>query len=114
VTAPPSSDPAASTTDLFFQLEAGTFRPGQRVSVIVPLRSRQKAAVVPWSAIVFDVHGGAWVYANTAPHVFSRRRVEVRHVTAADAVLASGPPPGTRVVTVGAAEIFGTEFGTGK
>ena len=30
------------------------------------------------------------------------------------AVLAQGPAPGTRVVTDGAAELFGTEFGAGK
>jgi hypothetical protein len=26
----------------------------------------------------------------------------------------SGPPPGTAVVTVGAAELFGTEYGVGE
>jgi hypothetical protein len=30
------------------------------------------------------------------------------------AVLDQGPPTGTRVVTAGAAELFGTEFGVGK
>jgi len=30
------------------------------------------------------------------------------------AVLDHGPAPGTRVVTAGAAELFGTEFGVGK
>jgi hypothetical protein len=29
------------------------------------------------------------------------------------AVLSSGPPVGTRIVTVGVAELFGTEFGVG-
>ena len=28
--------------------------------------------------------------------------------------LGQGPTPGTRVVTTGAAELFGTEFGVGK
>ena len=30
------------------------------------------------------------------------------------ALLDVGPAPGTRVVTAGAAELFGTEFGVGK
>jgi cobalt-zinc-cadmium efflux system membrane fusion protein len=40
--------------------------------------------------------------------------VEVRRVVNSLAVLARGPAVGAKVVTAGAAEIFGTEFGTGK
>ena len=43
-----------------------------------------------------------------------RRPVEVRDVVDRVAVLARGPAPGTRIVTAGAAELFGTEFGPGK
>jgi hypothetical protein len=46
--------------------------------------------------------------------VFVRHRVEIADVVADAAVLRQGPAPGTRVVTVGAAELFGTEFGAGK
>jgi hypothetical protein len=38
----------------------------------------------------------------------------VRAVVGKDAVLESGPAPGAKVVTVGVAELFGTEFGVGK
>jgi hypothetical protein len=37
----------------------------------------------------------------------------VAAVVGEQAALASGPPPGASVVTDGAAELFGTEFGAG-
>ncbi|MEQ1861480.1 MAG: efflux RND transporter periplasmic adaptor subunit, partial [Chthoniobacteraceae bacterium] len=61
-----------------------------------------------------DIHGGQWVYENTAPQTFTRRRVVVDRVVGPDAVLASGARAGAKVVTDGAAELFGTEFGAGK
>jgi hypothetical protein len=66
---------------------------------------------VPESAIVRDIYGGEWVYVQTAPRVFERRRVEVAAVSDRDAWLARGLNPGTEVVTVGASELFSTEFG---
>ena len=70
--------------------------------------------VIPASAVLYDIHGGTWVYIQASPHVFSRRRVEVSHMSGEMAVLARGLNQGDRVVTAGAAEIYGTEFGVGK
>ncbi len=116
VKAPPSATAATATVDLFYEVkaQAGQFRPGQKVGLSVPLRGEEERLVAPWAAVVYDIHGGAWVYENTAPHVFARRRVQIERVAGGEAILASGPKPGTMVVTDGAAEIFGTEFGTGK
>ncbi len=116
VKAPPSANAAASTVDLFYELanEGGTFRFGQKVGVSIPLREPEEALVVPWSAVVHDVNGGTWVYENTAAQTFVRRRVQVHRVAGKEAVLASGPKVGAKVVTVAAAELFGTEFGPGK
>lgn len=115
-TPPRSADPAATTVDLFYELanEDGRLYPGQRLPVTLPMRSLQKSLVVPWSAIVYDVHGGAWVYEQVASQTYVRRRVEVRYVDGADAILARGPRPGAKVVSEGAAELFGHEFGVGK
>jgi hypothetical protein len=77
-------------------------------------RSVEESLVAPWSAILHDMTGGTWVYENIAPQQYARRRVEVRRVVNSMAVLARGPAVGAKVVTSGAAEIFGTEFGTGK
>ena len=116
VAGPPTADPVTATSDLFFAVANpdGSFRPGQRVELELRLRQPEKTRVVPWSAIVYDVDGGAWVYEAKAPHVFVRRRVQVRRVDGDLAVLASGPAPGTKVVSQGAAELFGTELGNGK
>ena len=116
VQAPPSANAAASTVDLFYELanEGGAFRFGQKVGVSIPLRDGEESLVVPWSAITHDINGGTWVYENTAPQTFVRRRVQVRHVVGTEAVLESGPKVGAKVVSVAVAELFGTEFGIGK
>ena len=110
----PASAPA--TADLFYELDNadGKLRPGEKVSVAVPLQGETESLVVPAAAVLYDIHGGTWVYENTAPQAFTRRRVEVRYVNGNDAVLARGPKPGAKIVTAGAAELFGTEFGIGK
>ncbi|HUT94398.1 MAG TPA: efflux RND transporter periplasmic adaptor subunit [Thermoguttaceae bacterium] len=116
IAAPPSANPAAATVDLFYELgnEGGHFRPGHKVAVTLPLEGEVKSLVVPWSAVLHDFHGGTWVYEEIAPQTFVRRRVHVRFVSGAEAVLADGLEPGTLIVTDGAAELFGTEFGFGK
>ncbi len=78
------------------------------------LRGEESALVVPQAALLHDAYGGTWVYEVREPRVYVRRRVSVVDMVDAVAVLDQGPPPGTRVVTVGAAELFGTEFGAGK
>lgn len=116
VAAPPTARSAAASADLYYELAnpKGLLRPGQTVSVSVPLHTEEESLVVPWSAVVHDIHGGSWVYEVKAEHVYVRKRVQVRHVAGDLAVLASGPKVGTLVVREGAAELFGTEMGTGK
>jgi len=113
VAAPPSADPNAATVDLYFALpaDATPFRIGQRVSVALPVTQSQSRLRVPTSAIVYDIHGGTWVYVRTAPHSYQRRRVAVQSVTGDHALLARGLTPGLAVVSAGAAELFGVEFG---
>ena len=116
VQAPPSANAAASTVDFFYELanDGSTFRLGQKVGVSIPWRDGEESLVVPWSAVTHDINGGTWVYENTAPQTFVRRRVQVRHVVGTEAVLESGPKVGTKVVSVAVAELFGTEFGIGQ
>jgi membrane fusion protein, heavy metal efflux system len=117
VSAPPSATALASTVDLYYELTDphNQFRPGERVSVSVPLAGEQEQIVIPWSAVVQDIYGGSWVYeAASTPRTYIRRRVQVKQVIGDLAVLDQGPPAGTKVVTTAVAEIFGTEFGFGK
>ena len=116
VEAPPSADPLASTSDLFFQLENSEhrLRPGERVSVSIPMQGESECLQAPWKSILYDIHGGAWVYKQVEPLVYTRQRVIVDRVSGDIACLAEEVAPGTEVVTDGAAELFGTEFGGGK
>lgn len=116
VEAPPSASAVASTVDLFYALDNSTagLSPGQRVSAALKLLDEPQSLTVPWSAVVMDIHGGTWVYEQTREREFVRRRVSVRYVTDGVAVLASGPPVKSKVVTAGAAELFGTETGFTK
>ena len=116
VAGPSLSDPKAASSDVFFEMPNadGQFRVGEKVSVMLAQKNAEANLLVPFSAILYDIHGGTWVYAKTAPQVYSRRRVALHHVADGLAVLTRGPAADTEVVIIGAAEIFGTEFGGGK
>ena len=116
VIGPPSSNPDASTIDLFYQIDhpSKDWQLGQKVGVALPLKIAQEGLTIPWSAVVIDIYGGTWVYEKTDLHTFVRRRVQVLYVLESDAMLASGPELGTKIVAQGAAELFGTEVGFGN
>ncbi len=115
VAAPPTANANASAVDAVFELTGGAdFQPGERVLVRLSGRGGSTALVIPESALIHDIHGSAWVYEQTAPHVFARRRVAVRDTAGGVAVIVRGLKPGVMVVTTGAAELYGVEFGAGK
>jgi hypothetical protein len=64
---------------------------------------------VPYGAVMYDTKGEAWTFTNPEPLVFVRHKIVVESVEGDQAILAEGPPPGTAVVTVGAAELMGAE-----
>ncbi len=66
--------------------------------------------IVPYSSLIYDPRGGIWVYTNPRPRTFVRHRVDVYGITGDRTVLREGPAVGTEVVTLGAAEIYGTEL----
>jgi hypothetical protein len=69
--------------------------------------------IVPSSAVLVEPDGEAWVYTNPQPLAFVRHQITVDRETGGLAYLSSGPPEGTTIVTVGAAELYGAEFGVG-
>lgn len=113
VVAPPSANPLAATVDVFYELANGTAKlfPGQRLGVTIPLANAAESLSVPWSALVFDIHGGTWLYEQVGTRRYLRRRVVVSHTVGNDAALLNGPPPGAKVVSIGAQELFGAETG---
>jgi hypothetical protein len=89
----------------------------QRLGVVTqPVRDKTTAGhrsgpeVIPYSAVVYDTDGSTWTYVNTAARTYQRRPVTITAINGDVAVLAAGPPVGTPVVTVGAAELLGTEY----
>jgi RND family efflux transporter MFP subunit len=117
VMGPPGANPAAASVDLFFEVpfdKERPIRPGERLAVRVPLKATDRALVVPQSAVIYDVNGGTWVYEERAPHKFARRRVELGGPAGANVIIARGLAEGVTIVTVGAAELYGTEFYVSK
>jgi RND family efflux transporter MFP subunit len=118
IAAPPSADPSAASVDLYYEVRGGgQLRPGERVGVTLPLAgvgTNERGLAVPLTALVRDMSGGSWVYERADSVTFVRRRVEVVRVANGHAILSVGPKRGTQVVTLGSAELFGTEFGAGK
>jgi membrane fusion protein, heavy metal efflux system len=116
VTAPPSGDPTTSTINLYYSIPnpALRFRPGEKLMVTLRGADSGQWVRIPSAAVVFDTQGGTWVYETLGDRRYARRRVDVDHVTSGLAYLAAGIAAGTKVVTDGAAELWGFEFGTGK
>lgn len=116
VALPPTAVPLAAAVDLYYELRGGkrSFRPGQKVAAHLTLKVSTKQIAVPWAAVIHDVHGGQWVYEQTGSQTFVRRRIDVAWVDGNWAAIRRGPKPGTKVVTAGAAEIAGAEFGFAK
>ncbi|MDQ6876920.1 MAG: hypothetical protein M3082_04330 [Candidatus Dormibacteraeota bacterium] len=92
---------------------ASTASPGQA-------KSSATSTVVPAKALVYDKNGGVWVYAAVPgaptnakglPLTYARNSVNVERIDGDIAVLKSGPIVGTQVVTEGAEELLGTEYG---
>lgn len=116
VVAPPAADFAGGTSDFFYALEndGHRWRVGQRVAVELRLKSVDRMLVqVPLSSLVYDIYGGTWVYVLSGPHRFRRNRVDIAGSDGSRAYLARGVKTGVSVVSTGAAELFGAEFGVG-
>ena len=93
-----------------------TGRAVQRLGIVTqPVRQTTTAgqpahAAIPYSAVVYDTDGSTWTYVNTAASTYERKPITVTEIDGDMARLSAGPPAGTAVVTVGAAELLGTEY----
>lgn len=91
-----------------------TERAAQRLDIQTELvETAGSGLVVPSAAVFVDPEGGYWVYTNPEPLVFIRHRITIDREEADRAFLTDGPPSGTKVVTVGVPELYGTEYEVG-
>lgn len=65
---------------------------------------------VPYAALLYDPEGKTYVYTSPKELHYVKAEVRVARVESGRVVLARGPPRGTRVVTTGAVEVYGTEL----
>jgi hypothetical protein len=75
-----------------------------------PVRRSGKHKVVPYAALIYGPEGNTYLYTSPEPLSFVREEIEVDRIEGDRALLSNGPPAGTEVVTVGAAEVYGTEL----
>jgi len=70
--------------------------------------------LIPYAAVLYDTNGDTWTYTNPEPLVFVRSLIVIDRIDGQEAILFSGPPPGTDVVIVGAPELLGAEYEVGE
>jgi hypothetical protein len=68
---------------------------------------------IPTTAVIYDPAGQAWVYEATSTLTYVRSPITISQATSETTYLSAGPPPGTTIVTVGAPELLGVEYGVG-
>lgn len=76
----------------------------------VEARSNGNVTVVPHAALIYNPEGDVFVYTMPEAQTYVRAPVDVDRVVGDRAFLSNGPPAGTVLVTVGAAELLATEY----
>jgi hypothetical protein len=78
-----------------------------------PVGKLPRGRVMPYAALLYGANGDTFAYTSPAPLTYIRSRVTVDRIDGDVVLLSDGPEPGIAVVTVGAAELLGTEYGVG-
>jgi hypothetical protein len=74
-------------------------------------RARGSLTRIPYAAVMYSPDGSPFVYSSPSHLTFVRAPIVIARIAGAVAYVSRGPPPGTQVVTVGSAELLGTEEG---
>jgi len=69
---------------------------------------------IPYAAVLYDPAGDTWTFTSPEALTFVRAPIDVDKIVGDRALLSDGPPAGTDVVVVGAAELLGTEYEVGE
>jgi hypothetical protein len=91
-----------------------TAKAAERVGIeTARVEKEGKQTLISSAAVIVDPDGDFWVYTNPEPLVFVRHAIRIDYEEGGQAYVSAGPRPGTKVVTVGVAELYGAEFGIG-
>ena len=66
---------------------------------------------IPYAALIYGDEGETYTYVSPKPLAYVRTPIAVQRITGGKVRLQRGPAVGTRVVTVGAAEVYSADFG---
>jgi hypothetical protein len=80
-------------------------------SVSIAVVGGERRRVLPYAAVLYDTNGDTWTYTSPKRFVYVRGDIRVHEIEGNLAVLAAGPKTGVQVVTIGAAELWGIEYG---
>ena len=69
---------------------------------------------VPYAAVIYDIEGNTWIYTSPEALTFVREPIVIDRIEGDTAILAESLSSQFNVVTVGVAEIYGTETGVSK
>jgi hypothetical protein len=106
---PAALEPVKGSEDL--QRVTFTEEGAKRVGLKTAELSRNGTRLVaPYAALLYDPEGKTYVYTNPKPLEYLRAPVEVDRIEGDRVLLTDGPPAGTKVVTVGVTEVYGTEL----
>jgi multidrug efflux pump subunit AcrA (membrane-fusion protein) len=106
---PSTLEPVKGNDDL--QRVTFTAEGARRVDLqTAAVRRSGKRKVVPYAALIYDPEGKTYVYTSPKPLEYLREEVKVDRIEGDRVLVSRGPPAGTEVVTVGAAEVYGTEL----
>jgi hypothetical protein len=106
---PAALEPVKGSEDL--QKVTFTAEGARRVGLQTAEVSRSgKRLVVPYAALLYDPEGQTYVYTSPEPLEYLRAPVKVDRIADGRVLLTDGPPAGTKVVTVGVTEVYGTEL----
>lgn len=84
---------------------------GVKHTTTTPAANPSAAVIVPYSSVIYDPSGKTYVFTNTATLTYTEVPITVDRISGDSAYLSVGPRAGTKVVSVGAEELYGVQAG---
>lgn len=76
----------------------------------VKIAANPSGSVIPYSSMIYDPKGQAWVYTVIGKQTYVRAPIHVQSVAEDKVILKDGPQPGTEIVNIGVPELYGSEY----